>query len=229
MNDHARTVGIVPAAGYASRLQPLQGSKEMIDVQGRPVVQFLLDGLRLGGCQEIRVVTRQEKRDLATYADARGAKVVLARTTSVSESLLAGMHDLADDDLVLAGFPDTLWEPVDAFSQLRSRLTAPTEIVLGLFQVDLTAACDRVRLDQDGKVLGVDVKPPRPGSNLTWGCFAARVRALRGLDVPEPGLYFDSLCPGDRVVGLVLSNRYLDIGTHAGLGRLGSWFTHPRS
>ena len=220
---NARIVGIVPAAGHASRLQPLTGSKEMIDVQGRPVVQFLLDRLRVGGCQELRVVTRPEKRDLAEYAIAQGVTVVLAAPASVSESLLAALDNVADDDMVLSGFPDTLWEPPDAFGRLRAQLGRPTKVVLGLFEVDEDADCDRVDLDASGIVRGIEVKPSNPQSSLTWGCFAAHARTLHGLNDPEPGSYFNSLCGGDFVRGLVLSNRYLDIGTPVGLNRVGSW------
>jgi glucose-1-phosphate thymidylyltransferase len=223
MTDETRSVGVVPAAGYASRLQPLAGSKEMIEVHGRPVVEFLLDCLRMGDCDEIRVVTRPEKHDLAVHAAAQGVTVVLARPASVSESLLAGITGLSDDDVVLAGFPDTLWLPLDGFKRLRARLTGRTEIVLGLFRVNRLADCDRVQIDESGEVLSIRVKPNQAYTDLTWGCFAARAGALRGLDVPEPGEYFDSLCAGDRLAGLVLSDRYLDIGTREGLRRVTSW------
>jgi dTDP-glucose pyrophosphorylase len=223
MTAEARSVGVVPAAGYASRLQPLEGSKELIEVHGRPVVEFLLDCLRVADCDEIRVVTRPEKHDLARHAAAQGATVVLAQPGSVSESLLAGMTDLADDDVVLGGFPDTLWQPLDGFRQLRAKLTGRTEIVLGLFRVDILADCDRVQVDEFGEILGIRVKPNQADTDLTWGCFAARAGALRGLDVPEPGDYFDSLCAGDRLAGLILSDRYLDIGTREGLRRVMSW------
>ena len=55
-------VGIVPAAGYATRLQPLDCSKEVVPVGGRPVLGYLVERMRAGGASEIRVVTRAEKR-----------------------------------------------------------------------------------------------------------------------------------------------------------------------
>jgi dTDP-glucose pyrophosphorylase len=225
---NGRVVGVVPAAGHATRLQPLTGSKEMIEVQGRPVVQFLIDGLRLAGCEELRVVTRPEKGDLAAYAAAQGATVVLATPASVSESLTVALADVDDEDVVLSGFPDTVWEPVDAFSRLRAEVAVPTEIVLGLFEVDEAADCDRVWLGASGRVQGIEVDPSDTRSSLTWGCFAAFGGVLRGLEGHEPGAYFDSLCAGDHVRGVLLSNRYLDIGTPAGLERVRSWFGDSR-
>ncbi|HZB36129.1 MAG TPA: NTP transferase domain-containing protein [Gaiellaceae bacterium] len=56
-----RIVGVVPAAGHATRLQPLEGSKELLEIGGRPVFDYLVERLRAGGAEEIRVVTRPEK------------------------------------------------------------------------------------------------------------------------------------------------------------------------
>jgi glucose-1-phosphate thymidylyltransferase len=218
-----QSVGVVPAAGYARRLQPFSGSKEMIRVNGRPVVDFLLERLRLGGCAEIRVVTRPEKEDLVRHAAEQGATVVLARPASVSESLLAGIEGVADSDVVLFGFPDTIWEPSDGFARLLAQLAAPADLVLGLFRVDESADCDRVRLDETGMIRSVRVKPAVPDTDLTWGCFAARASALRALQQePEPGLYFHSLRGSDQLAGVYLSDRYFDIGTPEALERASS-------
>ena len=51
----------MPAAGHATRLQPLEGSKELLEIGGRPVFDYLVERLRAGGAEEIRVVTRPEK------------------------------------------------------------------------------------------------------------------------------------------------------------------------
>ena len=43
-------VGLIPAAGYATRLAgSVTGSKEVQVVRGRPVMAYLVDRLRLGG------------------------------------------------------------------------------------------------------------------------------------------------------------------------------------
>ncbi len=49
--------GVVPAAGHAERLRGLiEGSKELVPVRGKPVVDALLE--RLAPADEIRVVVR---------------------------------------------------------------------------------------------------------------------------------------------------------------------------
>ena len=51
-------LGVVPAAGLATRLQPLPCSKELLRVGGAPVVDRLVAQLRAGGADTVRLVTR---------------------------------------------------------------------------------------------------------------------------------------------------------------------------
>ena len=214
-------VGVIPAAGYATRLQPLQGSKEVLLVGGRPVMDYLADRMRRGGCTRLRVVTRAEKKDVVTHSAALGAEVVLAEPATVSESLLAGMDDLASNDIVLIGFPDSLWEPVDGFKALVRAVRSGREVALGLFRVptDDLRRSDVVKLNESGRVLGVQVKPRDPPSDWIWGCAAARVGTLAGLAGTEwPGGYFDQLCAEGRdVEGYPFSDEWLDLGTKGSL------------
>ncbi len=211
-------VGIVPAAGHATRLQPLAGSKEMLRVDGRPLADHLIERLRRAPCDEIRVVTRPDKGDLVAHVQELGLVPVLAWPANVTESLGAGLDGLSEDDLVCFGFPDTIWEPVDGFAQLLARLTGEVKLVLGLFRGADLQRCDVVTLEGE-HVIAVDVKPSRPRSPWIWGCGAATVRVLRGLDDPEPGVSFDRLCrecPG-LVAGVPLANAFEDLGTREAL------------
>jgi glucose-1-phosphate thymidylyltransferase len=207
-------VGVIPAAGHATRLQPLQGSKEIVIVDGRPLIDHLVERLRLAPCDEIRVVARPEKEDLLAHVREVGLVPVLAYPGDVTESLRAAVEGLADDDRVCFGFPDTIWQPLDGFARLLSRLEGGVELVLGLFRGADLSRCDVVTLRGE-KVVAVDVKPSRPGSPWIWGCAAATTRLLRELDDPEPGVSFDRLCreePG-RIAGIPLADEFADLGT----------------
>jgi glucose-1-phosphate thymidylyltransferase len=212
-------VGIVPAAGYAERLQPLPCSKEMLRVGGRPVIDYLVERMRAGGCHEVRVVTRPEKADVVAHADRLGALVVRASPQTISESVAAGLQGLAADDTVLLGFPDTLWDPMDGFTRLVRTLEAGCAVALGLFRTPDLQRSDVVSLGDAWRVLAVEVKPAVPRSPWMWGCAAARAWALAGIEAtPEPGYHVDALCKaGLVVVGVPLSDAWLDIGTHEAL------------
>ena len=111
-------VGIIPAAGYGTRLQPLGCSKEVYPVKGRPIMDYLVERMRAAPCDELVVVTRPEKKDVVVHAAALGARVIEANPSSLGESLSFGLAGLADTDVVLFGFPDSIWEPADGFLQV---------------------------------------------------------------------------------------------------------------
>ena len=214
-------VGVIPAAGHATRLQPLSGSKEMLSIGGRPVMDNLVERMRAGGCTRVRVVTRPEKEDVIAHAAEFGAEVVLGHPATVSESFLAGMAGLPEDDVVLIGFPDTLWEPVDGYAPLVEAVQDGADVAVGLFTIDAAdlPRSDVVVFGANGRIARIDVKPIRPASEWIWGCAAARTRMWAGLDRAEwPGSYIDLLCrEGRDVRGIELSDIWLDVGTKEAL------------
>jgi glucose-1-phosphate thymidylyltransferase len=214
-------VGVIPAAGYAERLQPLECSKELLSIAGRPVIDYLVERMRAGGCSELRVVTRPEKEDVIAYASEIEASVVLGYPANINESLAAGMEGLSPDGIVLLGFPDSLWEPVDGFKPLLRAVAGGREVALGLFRSPGLVGSDFLSFDDSGAIAGFHIKPADPPSDWIWGCAAARVRALDGLIEEEwPSTHMDSLRRrGDGLVGIRLSDQYLDIGTRESLAR----------
>jgi glucose-1-phosphate thymidylyltransferase len=219
--DARRVVGVVPAAGRATRLQPLAGSKEMIPVGGRPVLEYLLERMRAARPSEIRVVTRPEKRDVADHARRLGARVTEACPSSLATSLALGAADLPAGDVVLLGFPDTIWEPPDGFRRLLEALDGETDAALGLFAWDEAARSDVVEMREDGTIAAVHVRPAVPPSDLVWGCAAVRARVLAELErYDDPGRLFDALARRGRVRGVFLSSQFADIGTKRSLERV---------
>ena len=216
-------VGIVPAAGHATRLQPLVSSKEVLSIHGRPVMDYLVDRMRAGGCTRFRVVTRRQKTDVIAHSKELGAEVVLADPATVSESVWAGISDLGPETVVLLGFPDTIWEPEDGYRVLVDAVDEGNDVALGLFRIDPTdlPRSDVVVTDERGMVSGVHVKPATPASDRIWGCAAARVEALHALPTSRsPGEHFDRLCnEGRKVRGIPLSDRWIDVGTTVALER----------
>jgi glucose-1-phosphate thymidylyltransferase len=214
-----RVIGVIPAAGSAARLQPIAGSKEVLPVGGRPVMDYLVERMQLAGADDVVVVTRPEKEDVAAHARELGLRVVHGRPATASQSILLGLEGAARDDQALLGFPDTIWQPLDGFASLREQLVAGFEIALGIFSSAEPKRSDVVVLEGE-LVTAVDVKPARPRSSLVWGCAAARVGALGRLDrYEDPGYLFDELALAGRVAGVRLSGELIDIGTVEALER----------
>ena len=214
-------IGVIPAAGRASRLQPLPCSKEVYRIRGRPVIDYLVERMLAGGAEEIRVVTRPEKHDVAARAGELEALTIEVRTATVTESIAAGVDGVPSDTVVLLGFPDTVWEPLDGFRRLVERLDPATEVALGLFRTADLHRSDVIRFGRSGRVVGIAVKPTKPPSDWIWGCAAARRSALEGITrESEPGGHFDALARRGVVAGIELSDRWLDIGTREALARI---------
>jgi hypothetical protein len=78
---------------------------------------------------------------------------------------------------------------------------------------------DYLVLDDAGRITDIDIKPMHPRSTLIWGCAAARVRALEGLERVEwPSDFMNARrAAGHELFGVLLSDSYVDIGTKESL------------
>ena len=211
-------VGVLPAAGRAERLQPLTGSKELLDVGGRPVLEYAVERMRAAAADEIRVVTRPAKADVRSHAQALGLAVVEAEPATLAESVATGIEDLDPDDVVLVGLPDSIWQPVDGFARLVSALEPGTDVVLGVFRSSEPERGDVVDLGDDDVVRSVAVKPAEPTGEQVWGAVAARAGALAGLRRhQDPGHLFDELARDGRVRAVRFPGEFIDVGTKEAL------------
>jgi glucose-1-phosphate thymidylyltransferase len=211
-------VGVLPAAGRAERLQPLTGSKELLDVGGRPVLEYAVERMRAADAEEIRVVTRPDKADVRGHARALGLTLVDAEPATLAESIAAGVQGLDADDVVLVGLPDSIWRPLDGFTHLVRALEPDTDVILGVFRSREPERGDVVDVDEENVVQGVAVKPGEPEGNLVWGAVAARAGALRELGRhAEPGHLFHELALDGRVRAVRFPGEFIDIGTKEAL------------
>ena len=205
--------GIIPAAGHATRLQPLPCSKEVYPIRGRPVMDHLIERMRAANCRDMRVVTRPDKLDVVRNARGQGLTVIEAQPASLAASIRLGLAGLADRDVVLIGFPDTVWEPLDGYVTLLAAVERGWDAALGLFPVPDPETCDVVLCDDEGRVVAIESRPATPSSNVIWGCAAIRFGLLREWDgTVDPGIYLGSVAGRCRLVGLHLSDEFVDIG-----------------
>lgn len=163
-------MGLVPAAGRATRLPGLATSKEVVPVPAgspdgrpRPVVRNLLDGFARGGVREAIVLLRAGKWDVAAALaeESSGlaiAHVVVPGATPSIPATLDAAWPFVRGRAVALGFPDLLFSPADAFAPLVERLAGGAEVVLGLFPTTRTEKTDMVETAADGAVRAIHVK-----------------------------------------------------------------------
>lgn len=172
-------IGVIAAAGRATRIAPLPCSKELLPVgvhreppalRGRPkaVSQYLLEAMRAGGARRVFFVVRDGKLDIAAYYG-DGARLGL----SIGYLMMgepwgppfsaAQAAPFVEEATVFFGFPDILIRPEDGFARLVDRLRATgADAVLGLFRGRLTDPLDRVDVDAAGRVTALVTKEERP-------------------------------------------------------------------
>lgn len=181
-------------------------------------MDHLVERMREAPCSEISVATRPDKHDVIENALRHGVAVVDAQPASLAESILAGVRGLSDGDVVLVGFPNSIWEPLDGFASVLTLLGSGWEVALGLFRGHDMGRYEPVALGDGARVARIEFKPARPSSDWLWDCAAASAGTLRGLvGEQEPGRYFGALAARGVVGGVRLSGSYVDIGTPDGL------------
>jgi glucose-1-phosphate thymidylyltransferase len=239
-------LGIVPAAGAGSRLQPLAFSKEMlpvastIDERGfeRPkaVSEFLVERMIHAGADRVCFVLSPEKTDIIPYyarhwAARRFCYTVQERPNGLCDALFRALHVMRDDEDVLIGLPDTVWFPVNGYSRLPER-----EFSFLLFPVDEPHRFDAV-LSGNGLVTTIEVKVARPRTNWVWGAFRMPARTFQMLHAlwSEPGradeyvgtLVNAYLRRGGTARAVHAGERYFDVGTVEGYRAAIDALKHP--
>jgi dTDP-glucose pyrophosphorylase len=226
-------LGIVPAAGAGSRLQPLAFSKEMLPVgsardehgveRPKAVSEFLVERMIAAGADRVCFVLSPEKIDIIPYyarhpMGRRFCYVVQERPRGLCDALFRALHVLRDDEDVLIGLPDTVWFPVEGFSLLPS-----DELSFLLFPVEDPSRFDAVLTDASGAVTEIRVKAREPGTAWVWGAFRMPARTFQTLHAlwSEPArgdeyvgtLVNAYLARGGRARGVQAGQRYYDVGT----------------
>ena len=178
-------IGLLPAAGRATRISPLPFSKEVYPInfatagqtkitRPKPVCQYLLERMRLAGVSRAYVVIRDGKWDIPAYlgdgtlVDMDIAYLMMGLPFGAPYTLDQA-YPFVKDEIIAFGFPDIYFEPDDAYLRLLERqLDTGADIVLGLFPAHRPENADMVDLDAGGQVRDVLIKPKQSSLAYTW-------------------------------------------------------------
>jgi glucose-1-phosphate thymidylyltransferase len=237
-------LGLIPAAGRAERLGPLPCSKELLPIGFRETPRgpapkvaghYLLERFRAAGVGKAFMVLHESKQDVPRYfgtgeiAGVALAYLSIPGSRSVPETLDRAFP-FVDGAIVALGFPDVLFEPVDAYAPLIARQAATgADLVLGLFPAERHQTTDMVELDAKGRVVRVEIRPARTALRFNWLIAvwspvftrflheAVRGAATDGSDGPElqiGAVVRSAVEAGLRVEGVEFpAGSYRDVGT----------------
>jgi glucose-1-phosphate thymidylyltransferase len=180
---HPPLLGLIPAAGRAERLGPLPCSKELLPIGFRETTRgpapkvaghYLLERFRAGGISKAFIVLHESKVDVPRYfgtgevADVALAYLMIPGSRSVPETLERAFP-FVEGAVVALGFPDVIFQPVDAYARLVERQAATAaDLVLGLFPTERFQSTDMVELGPDGRVVRVEVRPESTALRFNW-------------------------------------------------------------
>jgi glucose-1-phosphate thymidylyltransferase len=225
--------GVVPAAGQATRIQPLAFSKELLPVgsrvedgreRPRAVSEYLVDRMISAGADRICFVISPHKGDIVGYfgagvGSARFCYTVQQNPAGLCDAVFTALPLVAPEDHVLVGLPDTVWFPEDGFARL------PDEPALSflLFPVDDPRPFDAVLTDDRDRVTEILVKRADAPTRWIWGGFKVRGSALAELhelwlarrrqDAYVGSLVNAWLGEGGKALGVRAGDAYVDVGT----------------
>ena len=181
---HREVIGLVPAGGRATRIEPLPCSKELYPIGFRPVngglrpkviCHYLLEKMRVAGISKVYIVLREGKWDIPAYLgdgsplDIHIAYLMMGLPFGVPYTLDQA-YPFVRDAVVTFGFPDILFQPNDGFVKLLAyQATREADILLGLFPTDEPHKVDMVDLHDHGKVRQIVIKPRQTQLRYTWG------------------------------------------------------------
>jgi glucose-1-phosphate thymidylyltransferase len=234
-------IGIVPAAGRATRLPDRACSKELLTVgethtRPRAISEYLVDAMAGAGADRICMVISSDKPDIPRFygsGEQHGVSIgylYQERPTGMSDAIDIAYPWLREAT-VLMGMPDTIVRPADSLTRIRAMLEdAHCDIALAVAPTDEPERLGPVIVDRSGRVLEVLDKPSTPPHNLVWtvACWSPRFTeflhqqlALSPRTHPEAplGLIFqDAIAAGFDVRALTFADGcYIDAGTVEGL------------
>jgi dTDP-glucose pyrophosphorylase len=233
-------VGLIPAAGVGTRLYPFARAvpKELYPILGKPAIEHCVENLREGGIRRIYVLVGYQKGALMDYlGDGSDFGVKIAylyqhRRLGLGHAVLQAKGWIGSTFVTLLG--DSFIEPKREIRDLIDlHLRERPLATLLLFRVEDPSSYGVARFRREGELLVVEKLVEKPGPRRAREMRVdGRFYALCGAYVFEPGIFryleetpsqkggeiqlTDALElaveGGERVLGLELAGRYIDVG-----------------
>ena len=225
---------VILAGGYATRLYPLTRDrpKHLLEVDGRPLLELLLERLPLGELDAVYVVTNAKFADrFREWAESYPADViVLDDGTTSEEDRLGAIGDLQlviesegiDDDLIVAAGDSIFTERLDDFARFGRERDAAAIAVYDVGDLEAMKQLSSIGVDVDSRLVTFEEKPEQPESTLAGIALYFYPRAIlplvgeylaEGNNPDQPGRLIGWLYERTPVYAWRVPGRWFDIGT----------------
>ena len=225
---------VILAGGYATRLYPLTRDrpKHLLEVDGRPLLELLLERLPLGELDAVYVVTNAKFAErFREWAESYPTDViVLDDGTTSEEDRLGAIGDLQlviesegiDDDLIVAAGDSIFTERLDDFARFGRERDAAAIAVYDVGNLEAMKQLSSIGVDADSRLVTFEEKPERPESTLAGIALYFYPRAIvplvgqylaEGNNPDQPGRLIGWLYERTPVYAWRVPGRWFDIGT----------------
>ena len=229
---------LILAAGYGTRLRAIGENtpKPLLDINGRPLINYILDKLEnLNGLNEVIVVTNN--KFYSVFCDWKdgisfphpitivndGTNTPDDRLGSIGDINFVLEHKTMDDDFLIVGGDNLFDYNVNEYIMFAQN--KPQAVTMGTYDVGDVAQAQLfgvVELDADNKIISFEEKPACPKSSLISMCFyylpqktlglvAAYLNEVKQSDTS--GDYIRWLREKNEVYGFQFVGTWYDIGS----------------
>ena len=184
-----KAIGLLPAAGSASRLGPFRYPKELLPIhfaasadgnglEPSLVIEWALGAMHAADIESCYVVVAEDKPEILRYLRDGGryglalSYLVQSERRGLAHAVDCAFHWVrASGAACYLALPDSVFTPTDSIRQVRALLeTRNLDLVLGVFATDHPERLGPVEVDASGRVSKVHEKPPEPVAiRNTWG------------------------------------------------------------
>jgi glucose-1-phosphate thymidylyltransferase len=231
---------LILAAGYATRLYPLTltKAKPLLEVAGRPMIEWVLDNLApVPDIETIYVVTNNKfAKDFQSWADqyqarnpGRAFKIVNDGSMDDSDklgaigdiNLVLVRENLASDDLIVVAGDNLFSEPLTEFAE-HARGSEATLATYDVGDLEAIKKYSAITLDAEGVITSFEEKPAEPKSTLTGIALYYFAKATiplfttylaAGNNPDQPGRFIQWLYTRKRVQTYQIRGTWFDIGS----------------
>jgi len=164
-------IGVILAAGKGTRLG-LDIPKAMVEVAGKPLISYVIDGMRKAEVSKIIVVVKHQEEIIRDYLSPEIQCVRQGADYGTAAALRAAMPYVTES-MVLAAFGDVLVYPDSIYRQVANGFQSEH----GAIAIDPIGPTVKerkgiVRLRPNTQVWRIDEQLPHPGKMNNTGIFA---------------------------------------------------------
>lgn len=210
-------IGLIPAAGTASRMRGLPKFLLPVSENVQTLVEHHVE-LLSEFVDHIYIPTRPENAELLERLGLPDfVEIKVLSTATMSETVHATLVDVTFENCIL-GMPDTFYASKNPYESLANDPDVDVKLALWRTKPSQLGQVGSVELALDNQVLRCEDKSTEWDFGQHWGALRFNGAALRLLDPATPHVGFiinPSIEAGLSVAGDLMEGEYFDCGTFA--------------